>query len=271
MTNREGPNPGKQNDSLEEGREPDRDSADLLESDHDVEARDEDVSDTRSEDADSPTRFLDRRRPWLRPITSRDRRRRKAAVYWSGLYVLLMAGLTSVVAFVFVRGYLWLWPSPTNTGAGVMTQVVPWATVAVYVGFAAYVTRSAKRTLAYGLLLASPVVVVLFLNEATDVATWLVGWLPGGLQVYGLAALLPFVALVLLGRDFVRWQLWVEYPHDWCWECGAKIADEAWAFCPSCANDLQEQRSREAAESPTDTDDEASDAQRAVEEAAASD
>jgi hypothetical protein len=223
-------------------------------------------------DADDVTQLADRRRPWLRPITDRDRRRRKAGVYWSLLYVLLMAGLTSIVAFVLVRGYLWLWPGPTNTGAGVTTQVVPWATAAVYVAFAAYVTRSWKRTLAYGVLLASPVVVVLFLNQATDVAAWLVGWLPGGLQVYGLAALLPFVAIVLLGRDFVRWQLWVEYPEDWCWECGASISDETWSFCPHCGNDLQRQRLVAAEESSRRNARVATDAgRRAADEAAASD
>lgn len=223
-------------------------------------------------DADDTTRFLDRRRPWVRPVTERDRRRRKAGVYWSLLYVLLMAGMTSVVAFVLVRGYLWLWPGPTNTGAGVTSQVVPWATAAVYVVFAAYVTRSWRRTLAYGLLLVSPVVVVLFLNQATDAATWLVGWLPGGLQVYGLSALLPFVAIVLLGRDFVRWQLWVEYPEDWCWECGASISDETWSFCPRCGNDLQRQRLALARESKSrEARGRSEEGRRAADEAAASD
>lgn len=220
---------------------------------------------------DLSSHLLDRRRPWIRPITRRDRQRRRAAFYWALLYVLLMAGVTSIVSFVLVRGYLWLWPGPTNTGAGVATQIVPWASAGVYIAFAAYVTRSWPRTVGYGLLLVSPVVVVLFLNAGTNVASWLVGWLPGGMQVYGLAALLPFAALVLLGRDFVRWQMWIEFPDDWCWECGTSLTEETWLYCPGCANDLQEQRLHAARESADTTRARAKTGRQAADEAAASD
>lgn len=193
-------------------------------------------------DADDITRFVDRRRPWLRPETPREQRRRRASIYWAVVYVLLVAGVNSVVSFVIVRGYLFAFPSPTTSGADVAARVVPWVVTVFFVALAAYVTRSWRRTLVYSALLLSPYVVVLFLRQATDAATWIVGWLPGGARVYGLAALLPFLAFVLLGRDFVRWQLWVEFPEDACWECGAVVADDTWVLCPWCGNDLQVQR-----------------------------
>ncbi len=198
------------------------------------------------EEADDVRRFLDRRRPWRHPLTNRDRRRRTAAAYWSFVYVLLMAGATSLAGFLIVRGYLAVWPSPTSTGASTARSVVPWVFFAVFIAFSGYVTRNVRRTVGYGIAFLAPYLVFVFVNSATDFAVWIVGWIPGNAQVYGLAALGPFVALSLLARDFVRWQLWVEYPNDSCWECSTQIKNERWTFCPTCGADLQAQRVRQA-------------------------
>ncbi len=192
------------------------------------------------------SRFRDGRRPWMHPITHRDKRRRLGGLYWAVVYVLLVAGATSLIGFVVVRGYMMFWPSPTTTGTSVARQVVPWVFFAVFLAFTIYVTRSWVRTVVYALLFLFPYLVFLFVSGATDAAVWLVGWVPGNTQVYGLAALGPFIAFVLLGRDFVRWQLWVEFPSDSCWECGKLIESEKWAWCPTCGADLQAQRYAEA-------------------------
>lgn len=188
------------------------------------------------------SRFWDRRRPWLRPGTRRDRQRRLAALYWSGVYVLLMAGATSMVSFVVVRGYLWIAPGPTTTGAGVARRVVPWVLTVVFLAFAYYVTRSVKRVVLLGVLFLAPTLAFAFLDQAQSFAEWVVSWIPGTTTVYGLTAFGPVLAVVLLGRDFVKWQLWVEFPQASCWSCGAMVRDERWIVCPYCDNDLQAQR-----------------------------
>lgn len=193
------------------------------------------------------SRFWDRRRPWLRPATRRDRQRRFAALYWSGVYVLLMAGATSMVSFVVVRGYLWIAPGPTTTGAGVARRVVPWVLTVVFLAFAFYVTRSVKRLVLLGVLFLAPTLAFAFLDQAQSVAEWVVSWIPGTTTVYGLTAFGPVLAVVLLGFDFVKWQLWVEFPQASCWNCGAKVRDERWIVCPYCDNDLQAQREAGAA------------------------
>ena len=151
-----------------------------------------------------------------------------------------------MIGFVVVRGYLILWPGPTSSGASVARQVVPWVFFVVFLVFSGFVTRNPIRTAGYAALFLLPYLVFLFIQGATDLAVWLVGWIPGNTQVYGLAALGPFIAIVLLGRDFVRWQLWVEYPNDTCWECATVIKDERWTYCPSCGSDLVEQRQIQA-------------------------
>ncbi len=205
------------------------------------------ADDGETGDAQDVRRFFDRRRPWLRPVTHRDRGRRTAGLFWILVYVLFMAGLTSTVSFVVVRGYLWLAPGPTNNGVRVARFVVPWVFSTAFVAFAFYVTRSIKRTLLYVLVFLLPYFTFLFIREASDAAAWLVKWVPGGLRVYGLTAFGPILALALLGRDFVAWQLWTEFPDDSCWACGARIQDERWAVCPMCGNDLETQRLEQAA------------------------
>lgn len=209
-------------------------------------------------------RFLDRRRPWLRPHTRRERQRRFSALYWSGLYVLLMAGATSMVSFLVVRGYLLIAPGPTTTGAGVARRVVPWVLTVVFLGFAFFVTRSVRRVVVLGLLFLAPSLAFAFLDQAQSVAEWVVSWVPGTTTVYGLTAFGPVAAVVLLGVDFVKWQLWVEFPQASCWSCGARVRDERWIVCPYCDNDLEAQR---AAGDETD----AAPPEEAVAEAAATD
>lgn len=187
-------------------------------------------------------RFLDRRRPWLRPHSRRDRQRRYSGLYWSGVYVLLMAGATSMVSFLVVRGYLWIAPGPTTTGAGVARRVVPWVLTVVFLAFAWFVTRSLRRLLVLGLLFLAPTLAFTFLDQAQSLAEWVVSWIPGTTTVYGLTAFGPVVAVVLLGFDFVKWQLWIEFPQSSCWSCGARIRDERWIVCPYCDNDLEVQR-----------------------------
>lgn len=187
-------------------------------------------------------RFLDRRRPWLRPHNRRDRQRRFAALYWSGVYVLLMAGATSMVSFLVVRGYLWIAPGPTTTGAGVARRVVPWVLTIVFLGFAYFVTRSLRRLVVLGLLFLAPTLAFAFVGQAQSLAEWVVSWIPGTTTVYGLTAFGPVVAVILLGTDFVKWQLWVEFPQASCWGCGARVRDERWIVCPYCDNDLEAQR-----------------------------
>ncbi len=193
-------------------------------------------------------RFFERTRPWgdsesdsdsesssLMPEKSR---RRRAGLYWTGIYILLMAGLTSLISFVVVKGYLSIWPDPTSAGVSVAKTVVPWVFTGVFGGLAFFVTRSVWRTAGYLSLFLLPLLVVAFAQGATDVATWLVSWIPGQTQVYGLVSLCPFIGAVLLGRAFVRWQLWVEFPQDQCWECGRLVTDRRWIVCPMCACDL---------------------------------
>jgi len=201
-----------------------------------------DQADLEPPEADTLGRFTDSRRPWLRARTKRDRSRRLAALYWSGLYVLLMAGITSMVSFLVVRGYLLVAPGPTNTGASVSRRVVPWVVTVVYLVFAFYVTRSLRRLLVLAVLFLAPTAAFLMLDQATSFAQWIVSWVPGTTNVYGLTAFGPVLALVLLGVDFVRWQLWVEFPQDSCWTCGARIRDERWIACPYCDADLDAQR-----------------------------
>lgn len=187
-------------------------------------------------------RFLDRRRPWLRAHSRRDRQRRFSGLYWSGVYVLLMAGATSMVSFLVVRGYLWIAPGPTTTGAGVARRVVPWVLTIVFLAFAWFVTRSLRRVLVLGFLFLAPTLAFTFLAQAQSLAEWVVSWIPGTTTVYGLTAFGPVVAVVLLGVDFVKWQLWVEFPQSSCWTCGARVRDERWVVCPYCENDLEAQR-----------------------------
>lgn len=205
-------------------------------------------------------RFLDRRRPWLRPHTRRDRQRRFSAIYWSGVYVLLMAGVTSMVSFVVVRGYLWAAPGPTTTGAGVARRVVPWVLTIVFLGFAYFVTRSLRRVVVLGLLFLAPSLAFAFLDQAQSVAAWVVSWIPGTTTVYGLTAFGPVAAVILLGVDFVKWQLWVEFPQASCWSCGARVRDERWIVCPYCDNDLEAQRHTGDAGGDGDADDAAAEA-----------
>lgn len=212
-----------------------------------AEVGDADASEPGEGDAGPPPagevrRFLDRRRPWRRAESRRDRQRRFSGLYWSGVYVLLMAGATSMVSFLVVRGYLWIAPGPTTTGAGVARRVVPWVLTVVFLAFAWFVTRSWRRLLVLAVLFLAPTLAFTFLDQAQALAEWVVSWIPGTTTVYGLTAFGPVVAVVLLGIDFVKWQLWVEFPQSSCWGCGARVRDERWIVCPYCDNDLEAQR-----------------------------